>query len=351
MPPPLVEKMIDLSKTGLLALECLMLDLKKVVCSWEEVGASIDGPWFEDSVSFTRLSPSLQTLHKVTCQEDLLRAYPQCGGSEAGRQVHVAWRHACSSLIFFRSMFQKQVQTYKVMLTGFMRMEYDMRRKFLQVEQPLMIRELSSGQAIRGVIKTIAALAWEADEVASVHHIIHLRTQGSPRGYSPLVVPVMATPSEWSSAQWILEMEVMRERCHMQQSQKIQFEYACLLICSPDGIHEGLQLLLQLRDEGFCSPKVLHRLTLAHLKLGRHGQAKKDVDRWLDLEPRDGVALLLRSIIEQATQEQDFSWLSFPCISASERAEGRNHYSCSTQWSPTSLASRFFHCCVSRGED
>lgn len=121
----------------------------------------------------------------------------------------------------------------------------------------------------------------------------------------------MATSAEWSSVQFTAELDMMRQKYKeqpdmSQPSPKIQFEYACLLICSPSraDIREGVELLVQLYDVEFHPTEVLHRLALAHLKLGQYGQAKKEIDRWLDLEPKDGTARMLHSlIIDRATHD------------------------------------------------
>merc|ERR1719277_909555 len=109
----------------------------------------------------------------------------------------------------------------------------------------------------------------------------------------------------------LAEIDVMRlkyeEQAHSDQpSPRLQFEFACLLICSPrrTDVREGKELLDQLLEVGFSRPEVLHYLTLTHLKLGQYLQAKEHVDMWLCLQPRNGMARFLHSlVVDRASHE------------------------------------------------
>merc|ERR1719401_223896 len=114
----------------------------------------------------------------------------------------------------------------------------------------------------------------------------------------------MAAMAEWDPSMLLAEIEVLRqkyeEQAHSDQpSPRLQFEFASLLICSPrrSDVREGRELLDQLLEVGFSRPEVLHYLTLTHLKLGQYLQAKEHVDMWLCLQPRNGMARFLHSLV------------------------------------------------------
>mmetsp|Transcript_98486 Transcript_98486/g.228349 ORF Transcript_98486/g.228349 Transcript_98486/m.228349 type:complete len:147 (+) Transcript_98486:107-547(+) len=113
-----------------------------------------------------------------------------------------------------------------------------------------------------------------------------------------------AVATEWDASKLEEELETLRQRYQEQAdsdnpSPRLQYEYACLLICSPKraDIREGVHLLDQLLEVGFNRPEVLHHLTLTHLKLGQYVRAKEHVDLWLCLQPRNGMARLLHSLV------------------------------------------------------
>mmetsp|Transcript_63579 Transcript_63579/g.186553 ORF Transcript_63579/g.186553 Transcript_63579/m.186553 type:complete len:146 (-) Transcript_63579:51-488(-) len=114
----------------------------------------------------------------------------------------------------------------------------------------------------------------------------------------------MATVGEWDPADLPAEIESLRSRYEEQAysdtpSPRLQFEFACLLICSPKGadVREGAVLLDQLLEAGFNRSEVLHNLVLTHLKLGQYLRAKEHVDMWLCLQPRNGMARMLHSVV------------------------------------------------------
>uniref|UniRef100_A0A7S0FY40 Mitochondrial fission 1 protein n=1 Tax=Pyrodinium bahamense TaxID=73915 RepID=A0A7S0FY40_9DINO len=113
-----------------------------------------------------------------------------------------------------------------------------------------------------------------------------------------------ATAIEWEPSMLEAEIEALRKRYEEQAdsdqpSPRLQYEYACLLICSPKRaeIREGARLLDQLLEVGFNRPEVLHQLTLTYLKLGQYVRAKEHVDMWLCLQPRNGMARFLHSLV------------------------------------------------------
>jgi len=101
--------------------------------------------------------------------------------------------------------------------------------------------------------------------------------------------------------------ERYEEQAHSDQpSPKLQFEFACLLVCSPRraDVREGAQLLDELLEAGFSRAEVLHHLTLTNLKLGQYAKAKEHVDLWLCLQPRNSVARLLHAmVLDKATHD------------------------------------------------
>mmetsp|Transcript_63764 Transcript_63764/g.103296 ORF Transcript_63764/g.103296 Transcript_63764/m.103296 type:complete len:146 (-) Transcript_63764:36-473(-) len=121
----------------------------------------------------------------------------------------------------------------------------------------------------------------------------------------------MAASGEWEPSMLMDEIQTLREKYEEQAtsdspSPRLQFEYACLLICSPRHaeVREGARLLDELLEAGFHRTDVLHHLSLAHLKLGQYVRAKEHVDVWLHLEPRSGMARLLHSLVlERASHD------------------------------------------------
>ncbi|KEP62097.1 UNVERIFIED_CONTAM: tetratricopeptide repeat protein 11, putative [Hammondia hammondi] len=100
------------------------------------------------------------------------------------------------------------------------------------------------------------------------------------------------------------ETQQLREQYNAQlrmdsPSPRLQFEYACLLSCSPnrDEVRESLELFGELLDIGFNRPDCLFQISLAHLKLGEYNLAKRRVETLLRLEPRNLSALSLHSLI------------------------------------------------------
>merc|ERR1712187_646342 len=82
-------------------------------------------------------------------------------------------------------------------------------------------------------------------------------------------------------------------------SPSLQFEFACLLVCSPRkaDMREGVRLLEELLGVGFDRIAVLNNLTLTYLKLGQYVRAKENVDLLLQLQPKSGMARLLHSLV------------------------------------------------------
>eukprot|EP00927_Polykrikos_kofoidii_P057249 TRINITY_DN51369_c0_g1_i1.p1 TRINITY_DN51369_c0_g1~~TRINITY_DN51369_c0_g1_i1.p1 ORF type:complete len:168 (-),score=25.70 TRINITY_DN51369_c0_g1_i1:99-533(-) len=114
----------------------------------------------------------------------------------------------------------------------------------------------------------------------------------------------MAGKMEWDQSTLATEIKVMRERYEGQASSdnpsaRLQFDFACLLICSPSrsDVREGIELLDQLLEVGFNRTEVLHQLALAHLKIGQYIKAKENVDMWLCLQPGSVMARLLHSLV------------------------------------------------------
>mmetsp|Transcript_53513 Transcript_53513/g.98980 ORF Transcript_53513/g.98980 Transcript_53513/m.98980 type:complete len:147 (-) Transcript_53513:142-582(-) len=89
-------------------------------------------------------------------------------------------------------------------------------------------------------------------------------------------------------------------------SPSLQFQFGCLLICSSRRaeIAEGLELLTQLSEVGFQRTQVSQNLAMGHLKMGNYVAAKEHVDEWRMLEPADGMARMVESVIlHRASQD------------------------------------------------
>ncbi|PFH37737.1 putative tetratricopeptide repeat protein 11 [Besnoitia besnoiti] len=100
------------------------------------------------------------------------------------------------------------------------------------------------------------------------------------------------------------ETQQLREQYNAQlrmdsPSPRLQFEYACLLSCSPsrEEIRESLELFDELLEIGFTRADCLFQISLAYLKLGEYNSAKRRVETLLRLEPRNLSALSLHSLI------------------------------------------------------
>ncbi|CEL93881.1 unnamed protein product [Vitrella brassicaformis CCMP3155] len=104
------------------------------------------------------------------------------------------------------------------------------------------------------------------------------------------------------------ETSALREEYYSQAqasnpSPRLQFEYACLLSCSPnrEEIREALELFNELLEIGFDRPDCLYQISLAHLKLGEYALAKRRVEMLLRIDPRNLSALSLHSLIMDRT--------------------------------------------------
>ncbi|CDJ35989.1 uncharacterized protein EMH_0004080 [Eimeria mitis] len=80
---------------------------------------------------------------------------------------------------------------------------------------------------------------------------------------------------------------------------RLQFEFASLLICSPNDkdLRDSADLLTELLEIGFCRSDCLFQLALVYLKLGHYSLAKRRVEALLRMEPRNLSALSLHSLI------------------------------------------------------
>ncbi|CDI81787.1 hypothetical protein, conserved [Eimeria acervulina] len=85
---------------------------------------------------------------------------------------------------------------------------------------------------------------------------------------------------------------------------RLQFEFASLLICSPNvkDLKDSADLLTELLEIGFCRSDCLFQLALVYLKLGHYSLAKRRVEALLRMglgvqEPRNLSALSLHSLI------------------------------------------------------
>mmetsp|Transcript_118864 Transcript_118864/g.236832 ORF Transcript_118864/g.236832 Transcript_118864/m.236832 type:complete len:149 (+) Transcript_118864:143-589(+) len=118
----------------------------------------------------------------------------------------------------------------------------------------------------------------------------------------------VAGGSDWDAAALDGEIASLRKRYDAQAdseqpSPRLQYEFACLLVCSPKraDIREGVRLLDELLEAGFHRAEVLHHLSLSYFKLGQYVHAKRYLDMWLSLQPRHATARLLHSLVLDRT--------------------------------------------------
>mmetsp|Transcript_70923 Transcript_70923/g.122942 ORF Transcript_70923/g.122942 Transcript_70923/m.122942 type:complete len:145 (-) Transcript_70923:81-515(-) len=112
--------------------------------------------------------------------------------------------------------------------------------------------------------------------------------------------------AEWDPSELESEIACMRQEYTKAEeggadpSALLTFNYASLLICSPskDDVKSGAEYLELCLEVGYRREECLHLLTLTHLKLGQYAKAKKDVDMWLVLPPKNkDMARLLHSVV------------------------------------------------------
>mmetsp|Transcript_21069 Transcript_21069/g.39599 ORF Transcript_21069/g.39599 Transcript_21069/m.39599 type:complete len:148 (+) Transcript_21069:56-499(+) len=134
----------------------------------------------------------------------------------------------------------------------------------------------------------------------------------------------MAEGVDWDPSMIAEEIAKIRREYQIQArneipSPKIQFDFACALIasCRYSDVKEAIFLLDELLDVGFRRNDTLHYMTLAHLKLGNYGRCKEKLDTWIHLEPGNGLAKVLHSvIIERASHDGWIGALGFGTIAA-----------------------------------
>eukprot|EP00929_Paragymnodinium_shiwhaense_P023790 TRINITY_DN14808_c0_g1_i1.p1 TRINITY_DN14808_c0_g1~~TRINITY_DN14808_c0_g1_i1.p1 ORF type:complete len:154 (+),score=38.54 TRINITY_DN14808_c0_g1_i1:68-529(+) len=115
---------------------------------------------------------------------------------------------------------------------------------------------------------------------------------------------------EWDPSVLRKDIEILREKYENQpcgaESPGLQFDFACHLICSSNRteVREGVTLLEELLHVGFERAEVLHFLVLSYLKIGRYSDAKEKAELWLCIEPTNGMARLLHSVVlERASHD------------------------------------------------
>ncbi|KAK1938504.1 hypothetical protein X943_001820 [Babesia divergens] len=86
-----------------------------------------------------------------------------------------------------------------------------------------------------------------------------------------------------------------------QPSPKVQYDYACMLMCSPETEH--MNLAIELFDEliriRYMSVQCMYQLALCHMKKREYKKARRHLDMLLRVEPRNHAALSLRSLLFQ----------------------------------------------------
>ncbi|PHJ23085.1 tetratricopeptide repeat protein 11 [Cystoisospora suis] len=131
------------------------------------------------------------------------------------------------------------------------------------------------------------------------------------------------------------ETQQLREQYNAQllmdsPSPRLQFEYACLLSCSPnrEEIRESLELFDELLEIGFNRADCLFQIALAHLKLGEYNLAKRRVEMLLRLEPRNLSALSLHSLIIDRASHDGLIGSVLLALAAGERKKFQINTSC-----------------------
>lgn len=84
-------------------------------------------------------------------------------------------------------------------------------------------------------------------------------------------------------------------------SAKVQYDYACMLMCSGDTEH--VNMAIELFDElvkiRYMSGQSMYQLALCYMKKKEYKKARRYLDMLLRLEPRNHAALSLRSLLFQ----------------------------------------------------
>ncbi|GFE54779.1 tetratricopeptide repeat protein 11 [Babesia ovis] len=100
------------------------------------------------------------------------------------------------------------------------------------------------------------------------------------------------------------EIERLREQYeegieNSQPSAKVQYDYACMLMCSPRPEHISLaiELFEELIRIRYQSTQCMYQLALCHMKRREYKKARRHLDMLLRLEPRNHAALSLRSLL------------------------------------------------------
>lgn len=84
-------------------------------------------------------------------------------------------------------------------------------------------------------------------------------------------------------------------------SAKVQYDYACMLMCSTDNNHVTLaiELFEELIKIRYMSVQSMYQLALCHMKKREYKRARRYLDMLLRMEPRNHAALSLRSLLFQ----------------------------------------------------
>ncbi|AFZ79140.1 hypothetical protein BEWA_019860 [Theileria equi strain WA] len=89
-------------------------------------------------------------------------------------------------------------------------------------------------------------------------------------------------------------------------SARIQYEYACMLMCSPKDSDTTIAIGLfeELLRVRFQSVNCLYQLALCFIKKKKYRTARKHLDILLRLDPRNQMALSLRSLLYVLLSEE-----------------------------------------------
>lgn len=137
------------------------------------------------------------------------------------------------------------------------------------------------------------------------------QTHTQPHTYKPdscIISRPMACPSYLNFFNLTSETRRLRQQYNNEcmsetPSPRLQFEYACLLSCSPSrsDLRDALEMFHELLEIGYNQSNCLYQLAMAHLKLGEYYLAKRRVEMLIRMEPRNLAALSLHSLIVDRT--------------------------------------------------
>ncbi|UVC49880.1 hypothetical protein MACK_003497 [Theileria orientalis] len=89
-------------------------------------------------------------------------------------------------------------------------------------------------------------------------------------------------------------------------SARVQYEYACMLMCSPKSsdISTAIDLFDELIRIQYQSVNCMYQLALCYIKKKKYGKARKYLELILRVDPRNQMALSLKSVLYVLLSEE-----------------------------------------------